>query len=113
MQETCIMPDHTIRPSIIIGQVPFYPDPLIKPPPRLPNIKMYDNRRTTLHLDFDINKDFEVNSPYQEGIILQSYQRPDKSHYYSHQNCRFDQYHEFSTEIFAKTNRHRQILKII
>ena len=27
----------------------------------------------------DINKDFEENSPYQEGIILETYQRPDKS----------------------------------
>ena len=79
MPETCIIPDHTFRPKINAGQVPFYPDPLIKPPPRLPNIKTYDNRRMTLDLDLDINKDFEENSPYQEGIILETYQRPDKS----------------------------------
>ena len=35
MPETHIMPDHTIRPKISTEQVPFYPDPLIKSPPRL------------------------------------------------------------------------------
>ena len=33
----------------------------------------------TLDLDLDINKDFEENSPYQECIISEIYQRPDKS----------------------------------
>ena len=52
---------------------------MIKPPPRLPDTKTQDNRRTTLHLDLDINKDFKENSPYQKGVILETYQRPDKS----------------------------------
>ena len=69
MPETCIMSDHTIRPNINAVQVPFYPESLTKPPPRLPDIKMYDNRRTTLDLDLDIDKDFEENSPYQEGMV--------------------------------------------
>ena len=59
--------------------IPFYPDPWIKSPARLPDVKIQDNRRTTLDLDLDINKDLEENSPYQEGIILEMYQRPDKS----------------------------------
>ena len=62
MPETYIMPDHTIRPNVIGEQVPFYPDPLIKPQPRLPGIKSYDNRRMTFDLDLDINKDFEETS---------------------------------------------------
>ena len=32
-----------------------------------------------MELDLEINKDFEDNSPYQEGIISEIYQRPDKS----------------------------------
>ena len=60
-------------------QVPFYPDPLIKSPPRPPDIKTQDNRRMTLDLDLDIYKDFEENSPYEEGILSEAYQRPDKS----------------------------------
>ena len=58
MAKTCIMHDHTIRPIINAEQVPVYPDPLIKPPPRPPGIKTYDNRKMTLDLDLNINKDF-------------------------------------------------------
>ena len=36
-------------------------------------------RQINLDLDLEINKDFEENSPYQEGIISEIYQRPDKS----------------------------------
>ena len=32
-----------------------------------------------MDLDLEINKDFEENSPYQEGVISEIYQRPDKS----------------------------------
>ena len=55
MQETCIIPDHTFRPKINTRQVPLYPDPLIKPPPRPPDIKTQDNRKRMLDLDLDIN----------------------------------------------------------
>ena len=39
-----------------------------------------------MHLDIgtleqDINMDFEENSPYQEGVISEMYQRPNKSYY--------------------------------
>ena len=56
-----------------------YPDPLMKPPPRLPDINIQNDRQINLDLDIEINKDFEENSPYQEGIISELYQRPDKS----------------------------------
>ena len=79
MPETCIVPGHTIRPRMNAEQVPFYLDPLIKPSPRPPDIKTQDNWRMTLDLDLDINNYFEENSPYQEGIIVETYQRPDKS----------------------------------
>ena len=32
-------------------------------------------------LEQDINKDFEENSSYQEGVISEMYQRPDKSYF--------------------------------
>ena len=32
-----------------------------------------------MDLDLEINQDFEENSPYQEGIISEIYQRPEKS----------------------------------
>ena len=39
-------------------------------------------------LEQDITMDFEDNSPYQEGVISEIYQRPDKSYFKSHQNCK-------------------------
>ena len=60
-------------------QAPFYPDPLMKPPSRPPDKIVQNNRQINLDLDMEINKDFEENSPYQEGIISKIYQRPDKS----------------------------------
>ena len=36
-----------------------------------------DNRQANLELDLQINKDFEENSPYQEGIISEINQRSD------------------------------------
>ena len=60
-------------------QVPFYPVPLMKPAPRLPDVKTWNGRQIDLDLDLEINKDFEENSSYQEGIISEIYLRPDKS----------------------------------
>ena len=51
----------------------------MKPPPRLPDVKTQDDRKINLDLDLEINKDFEENSPYQEGIISGIYQRADRS----------------------------------
>ena len=34
-----------------------------------------------MDLDIDINTNVEENSPYQKGIISESYQRPDKSYF--------------------------------
>ena len=52
----------------------------MKPPPRLPDIKTQDDRKINFDLDLEICKDFEENSPYQEGMISEIYQRPDRSH---------------------------------
>ena len=40
---------------------------------------MQDDRKINLDLDLEINTDFEDISPYQEGIMSELYQRPDKS----------------------------------
>ena len=67
-----------LSPRIVTRQVPFYPDPLLRPPPRLPDLK--ENRRNLSDLDMDKNTDFEENSPYQEGIISETYERLDKAY---------------------------------
>ena len=50
----------------------------MKSPPRPPDIKTQDDQKTNLDLDLEINKDFKENSPHQEGIISEIYQRPDR-----------------------------------
>ena len=70
------MPEHTIRPKVTEKKF-HLPDPLMRPPPRLQDVKAQDDRK--INLDLEINKDFEENSQYQEGIISEIYQRPDKS----------------------------------
>ena len=70
-----------IGPRIEQRTVPPYHQPFLRPPPRPPDVTdVKDNRKGLLDLDTDRNIDFEENSPYQEGIILEMYERPDKSY---------------------------------
>ena len=57
----------------------------------------------TLGLDLDMNKDFEENSPHQEGIILETYQRPNKSQLLEPPDL--TNTNIYGTEIFVITNR--------
>ena len=63
-----------IRPII-----PKYPNQIAKPLPKPSERLSQDDKQIDLELDLEINTDFEENSPYQEGIISEIYQRPDKS----------------------------------
>ena len=69
----------TIGPGIEHKPIPFYPDSILRLPPIPPNLK--DTRKDLLDLDTDRNIDFEENSPYQEGIISEMYETPDKSYF--------------------------------
>ena len=68
-----------IGPRIETRQIPFYPDPIPRPPPRPPGLK--ENRRDLSDLDMERNIDFEENFPYQEGIISETYERLDRSYF--------------------------------
>ena len=59
--------------------IPIYPNQIAKPTPKLTERVTQDNRQVGLEFNLEINKDFEENSPYQEGMISEIYQRPDKS----------------------------------
>ena len=59
--------------------IPIYPNQIAQSIPKLPEKVIQDDRQIDLELDLEINKDFEENSPYQEGIISEIYQRPVKS----------------------------------
>ena len=42
---------------------------------------MQEFPRILMDLDTAINTDFEENSPYQEGVISEKYQRPDRPYF--------------------------------
>ena len=68
-----------IGSTIETRQIPFYPDQILRPPSRLPDLK--ENWRDLSDLDMDRNIDFEENSPYQEGIISETYMRLERSYF--------------------------------
>ena len=67
-------------------EIPAYTDPIYRPPPKPTEIPTQVNPKTIWESDIDtlehnINTDFKENSPYQEGVITEKYQRPDKSYF--------------------------------
>ena len=71
----------------LIPNVPFYPGPTYRPPPKLIRSKMpgshegsqSSNSSRSTNINTGINLDFEENSPFQEGVISEAYQRPNKT----------------------------------
>ena len=59
--------------------LPPYPEPVHRALPRLSD-NVQEDRKMPWDLDIDINIDIEENSPYQEGIISETYQRTFKNH---------------------------------
>ena len=65
----------TNRPS------PPYCNPYVRPPPRPPDVTyLVDSQKDLLDTDIDRKVDIEENSPFQEGIISETYERPDRSY---------------------------------
>ena len=70
-----------VRPRVEHRPVPPYHESFLRPPPRTPDAKdLKDNGKDLLDLDTDRNIDFKENLPYQDGIILEMYERSDKSY---------------------------------
>ena len=69
----------------LIPDVPFHPGPTYRPPPKPIRSDMLRGEESSQSLpsseniSSDINLDFEENSPFQEGVISEAYQRLDKS----------------------------------
>ena len=71
----------TVGPRNEHRPIPTYPDPFQRPPPRASDVtKVKGTRKDLLDLDMDRTINIEENSPYQEGIISEMYERPDKSY---------------------------------
>ena len=70
-----------IGPKIQHRPSPPYHDPHSRPPPRPPDVTdPIDSWKDLLDKDLDRNVDIEQNSPFQEGIISEIYERPDTSY---------------------------------
>ena len=73
---TCIV--QQIGPKIQHRPSPPYHDPYARPPPRPPDVTdPIDSWKDLLDNDLDRNVDIEGNSPFQEGIISETYERLD------------------------------------
>ena len=60
---------------------PFYPDPIYRPPLRPPENIQSESPENKAVTKPKIDIEFEENSPHQEGIIAEFYQRTDKSYF--------------------------------
>ena len=70
-----------IGPKIQHRPTPSYPDPYVRPPPKPPDISdPLDGQKDLFDNDSDRKVEIEENSPFQEGIILEIYKRPDNSY---------------------------------
>ena len=68
-----------IEPITHNRPIPPYHEPFVRPQPRPPDATtMKDNRKDLSDFDTDRKTEFEENSPHQEGIISETYERPDK-----------------------------------
>ena len=76
---TCII--QPIGPKIQHRPPPPYHDPYSRPPLRPPDAtNSIDSWKDLLDNDLDRKVDIEENSPFQEGIISETYERPDTSY---------------------------------
>ena len=69
------MSDTVINNNPFMLDVPFHLDPL----PRNPKQQPIKQNIQEINPNPNINLDFEENSPFQEGIMLEMFQRLDKS----------------------------------
>ena len=71
----------------LIPDAPYYPGPTYRPPPKsirsqIPvshEGKLSSDSSGSININTDINLDFEANSTFQEGVISEAYQGPNKS----------------------------------
>ena len=69
----------------LIPDVPFHLGPTYSPPPKLIRSNVPRSQESSQssssveNINPDINLDFEENSPFQEGVVSETFQRPDKS----------------------------------
>ena len=62
-------------------EIPIYPDPVYRPLPKPVNTATPEIPGSLSDIDPELNTDFEEKYPFQEGVISDMYQGPDKSYF--------------------------------
>ena len=95
-----------------IPDVPFHPGPVYKPPPEpiKQNVSYPQSSQGSTNIDnIKPNFDFEENSPFQEGIMSETFKRLDKSFFQQPKELsKLINKENLIPKYFAKTNRYRQ-----
>ena len=71
--------DRLVNNNPFMPDVPFHPDLLLRPPKQQPIKQNIPQNIQEINPNPNINLDFEENSPFQEGIMSETFQRLDKS----------------------------------
>ena len=71
--------DRLINNNPFMPDVPFHLDLLLRPPKQQPIKQNITQHIQEINPNPNMNLDFEENSPFQEGIMSETFQRPDKS----------------------------------
>ena len=73
--------DRIVNNNPFMPDVPFHLDPLLTCPkqPIKQNMTHKQNSQNVQDINPNINFDFEENSPFQEGVMSETFQRLDKS----------------------------------
>ena len=59
----------TDRKNNTSKEIPSYPDPVYRPPPKPIKIHVPEIPGSISDIDPELNMDFKDNSPYQEGVL--------------------------------------------
>ena len=80
MQSLTNSNDEVTHRRPVIKDISFYPDAGYRPLPKPIRTPMPGGSQSSksTYINPDINTDFEVYSPFQEGVISEIYQRPDR-----------------------------------
>ena len=70
--------DRLVNNNPFMPDVPFHLDPLLRPPAQ-PIKQNMTHKQNVQNINPNINFDFEENSPFQEGMMSETFQRLDKS----------------------------------
>ena len=79
------MDEKMVYTSSLIPDISFHPGSTYRPSPKPIRCNMPRSQGSLQSLcspentSSDINLDFEENSPFQEGVMSKTYQRPDKA----------------------------------